>query len=155
MGRFALLNLESTCGNLLGKRHCRQPWAGRKTALPSGSMNSPCRALALFGNPFRPFAPLLGALGKPMRKFQDLRAMSMTNNERTRSAIPHQSIRILSCPCRFFSPWRQKNNRPARREKKTIRRIRHGVARAIEDLRRMRLSLVPHPDSGNRLLPGM
>ena len=38
------------------------------------------------------------------RKFQDLRAMSMTKNKRAKAAIPHQDMRILSCPAWFSSP---------------------------------------------------
>ena len=38
------------------------------------------------------------------RKFQDLRAISMTRNERIRAAIPHQGTRTLSSLARFFLP---------------------------------------------------
>jgi hypothetical protein len=42
--------------------------------------------------------------GKPIRNFQDLRTMSMTKNERTSAAIPHQGIRILNRSVRFSLP---------------------------------------------------
>jgi hypothetical protein len=44
--------------------------------------------------------------------------MSMTNNNGTRVAIPHQDIRNLSCPDRFFSPRRSTDAKVVRREKK-------------------------------------
>jgi hypothetical protein len=88
-------------------------------------------------------------------KFQDLRAMSMTKNERIRAAIPHQGERTLNSHARFFLPRGNKMLKLIRRESTGIRRIRHGFARAIEDLRGMRLSLVPRPDSRERVLQGM
>jgi hypothetical protein len=92
--------------------------------------------------------------GQPS-KFQDLRAMSMTKNERIRAAIPHQGERTLSSHARFFLPRGNKMLKLSRRESTGIRRIRHGFARAFEDLRGMRLSLVPRPDSRERVLQGM
>jgi hypothetical protein len=88
-------------------------------------------------------------------KFQDLRAMSMTRNERIRLAIPHQGTRPLSSIGRFFLPRGNKITNELRREKTRTGRIRHGIARAFEDLRGVRLSLVPRPDPGECLLQGM
>jgi hypothetical protein len=84
--------------------------------------------------------------------FQDLRAMSMTKNERIRAAIPHQGTRILSSHARFFLPWGNRLSKQNPRERTGNWRIRHGIARAIENLRGMRLSLVPRPDPRERLL---
>lgn len=80
------------------------------------------------------------------RKFQDLRAMSMTRNERTQVAILHQNIRILSSRSLFSSPRRNALIRLSRRERTISRRVRHGIARSIENLRELRLSLVPRPN---------
>src|ERR1035437_6554634 len=84
-------------------------------------------------------------VGQP-RKFRDLRAMSMTKNERIRAAIPHQGTRTLSSYARFFLPRGDKMLKQSRRERTGIWRFRHGIARAIENLRGVRLSLVPRPD---------
>jgi len=87
--------------------------------------------------------------------FQYLRAKSMTKNERAKAAIPHQGIRILSCSAWFSSPRGKTDNKEVRREKTQLRRNSHGIVRAIESLRRVRLSLVPRPDSRHCLLPGV
>jgi hypothetical protein len=80
--------------------------------------------------------------------------MNMTHNEGGQPAIFYQGIRIL----RSFGwpPLRQqtKISKKRRRVTKTIRRS-HGFVRAIEDLRRLRLSLVPKPDSRECLLQGV
>ena len=86
------------------------------------------------------------------RSFQDLRAMSMTKDERTWVAIPHKGKRDLSCRTRFSSPRGTAVHRIGRRAKTRTRRNRHGFARAIEDLRGVRLSLVPCPDPRECLL---
>ena len=59
-------------------------------------------------------------------------------------AIPNQNIRNLSCSARLFSPCQQAESADSWREKKE-RRNRHGSARAIEDLRRVRQFVVPRP----------
>ena len=58
--------------------------------------------------------------------------MSMTKNERTRPAIPHQGIRILSCGVRFSLPRGMDVKNKSRREIEYLRRSSHGIARAIE-----------------------
>ena len=86
------------------------------------------------------------------RKFQNLRAINMTKNERAQAAIPHQDTRILSCPARPFLP-RGAFNTNSRRDLHHLRRISHGIARAIEGLRGLRLPLVSGPNSRKCLLP--
>jgi len=81
--------------------------------------------------------------------------MSMTQGESKRLAIPHQGIRTLSSHACFSSPRGKMLTKQNRREKEHLRRLRHGVARAIEDLRRVRMSLVPLPNTGKRLLQRM
>ena len=88
------------------------------------------------------------------RKFQDLRVTNMTKNERAPAAIPHQDMRNLRSPAWLSVPRGAQNNR-GRRELLQTRRNRHGFARAIENLRGVRLSLVPRPDSRECLLPGV
>jgi hypothetical protein len=88
-------------------------------------------------------------------KFQNLRAMSMTKNERIPEAIPHQGTRTLNSFTRFFLTRGNKTLKQVRREKTRRWRIRHGFARAIENLRGVRLSLVPRPDPRECLLQGM
>ncbi|MGO9636975.1 MAG: hypothetical protein ACLPXT_13135 [Terracidiphilus sp.] len=88
-------------------------------------------------------------------KFQILRAMSMTNNERIPEAIPHQGARTLSSRNRFFLTRGNKTFVQIRREKTRTWRFRHGVARAFENLRGVRLSLVPRPNPRECVLQGM
>jgi len=93
--------------------------------------------------------------GKLVEKFQDLRAMSMTSNERRQTAILHQNIRILSSRSWFSSPRRTALTRLIRREQTTSWRIRHGIVCSIEDLRGLWLPLVSSPDPGHCLLQGV
>jgi hypothetical protein len=88
-------------------------------------------------------------------KFQDLRAVVMTENKRAQAAIPHQDMRNLSCLAWFSSPRGTTSSKKLRRAMKLIRRNSHGNARAIEDLRGVRLSLVPHPDPRECVLQGV
>src|SRR5271157_1916251 len=81
--------------------------------------------------------------------------MSMTKNEGTQAAIPHQDTRNLSCRAWFSSPRGKTMKKQSRREKTRTRRFSHGIARAIESLRGLRLSLVPRPDPGECVLPGV
>jgi hypothetical protein len=81
--------------------------------------------------------------------------MSMTKNERTQAAIPHQDMRNLSCRARFSSPRGTAVENKSRRELARIRRISHGNARAIEGLRGVRLSLVPRPNPWECVLQTM
>jgi hypothetical protein len=83
---------------------------------------------------------------KPVKKFQDLRAVVMTKNKRAQAAIPHQGRRNLSCLAWFSSPRGTTSTTKVRREMKQKWRISHGNARAIESLRELRLSLVPHTE---------
>ena len=76
----------------------------------------------------------------------------MTGNKRKQAAIPHQDTRNLSCRTWFSSPRGATSITKVRREKKRMRRISHGCARAIESLRGVWLPLVPGPDSGERVL---
>ena len=81
--------------------------------------------------------------------------MVMTTNKRAQAAIPHQDRRNLSCLAWFSSPRGTTSTTKLRREMKQARRIGHGNARAIEDLRGVRLSLVPFPNSRKCVLQGV
>ncbi len=117
-----------------------------------------------------PKALCRGVQGRPLRKFRDLRAMSMTKNERRRAArtvfqetcsrlqlagwlrlgvaaigktlLPHQDTRNLSSRARFSPPRGTTTVKQIRREMTRTGRLGHGIARAIESLRGLRLSLV-------------
>src|SRR5271157_3584687 len=93
-------------------------------------------------------------VGQPL-KFQNLRAKSMTRNERIRAAVPHQGARTLRSRTRYFLTRGNKTLIQGRREKTRTWRFRHGFARAVENLRRVRVSLVSRPDPGERVLQGM
>jgi hypothetical protein len=155
IARFSLLHTERACGNFSGFVPLPKNRIGAFFAFRIWQSTTPRRAYLRMGIPLRPCALLTGALGKSVRNFQDLRAMSMTTNKRTRTAIPHQNIRNLSCCSGFYSPWRPFDTNPDHREKKALRRKSHGVARAIEDLRGMRLALVPLPVRRECLLQGV
>jgi hypothetical protein len=89
-------------------------------------------------------------------KFQDLRAMGLIDNKRAETVIPQQDERILSCIAWFSTPRKSIEIKNIGRERTQQRwRNNHGSARAIENLRGVRLSLVSHPDSRECLLPGV
>jgi hypothetical protein len=79
----------------------------------------------------------------------------MTENKRKQAAIPHQDTRNLSCRTWFSSPRGATSITKSHREKKRMRRISHGCARAIESLRGVWLPLVQGPNSGERVLQGL
>ena len=125
------------------------------------------------------------------REFRDLRAMSMTKNERRRAAraflqftgsclqsfgwvfreerasrrlqamcnaigdplLLHQDRRNLRSRARFFLTGGIPTSKKVRRELTRRWRFSHGIARAIEGLRRVRKSLVSRPDPREYLLP--
>jgi hypothetical protein len=106
-----------------------------------------------------PLTPVCGIRGRITEgqcgRFQNLRAMSMTVNETTREAIPHQGTRILSCLATFSLPHESATNKRIRWEIKPRGTKGHGIARALENLRGVRLSLVPRPNRGECLLRAM
>lgn len=71
------------------------------------------------------------------------------------SLLPHQDIRSLSSHTRFSPPRGISSKKQIRRVLTRTRRFRHGIARAIEGLRGVRLSLVPCPDPGECVLQRM
>ena len=90
--------------------------------------------------------------GRPMRNFQDLRVMSMTKTRECRRQSPNQGTRILSCGIWFSLPRGNEVNKKVRREIEVSRRSIDGIARAIESLRGVRMSLVPRPNNRECLL---
>jgi hypothetical protein len=95
-------------------------------------------------------------MGNPEREFQILRADIMSKNKRSQAAVPHQDVRILSCFAWFFSPRGTAVTKNIRRERtQKQRRNVHGIARAIENLRGVRMPLVPRPNSCKCLLSGL
>jgi hypothetical protein len=76
----------------------------------------------------------------------------MTSTVRAFVATVHGGNRTAGATARLLSPRLTEDQKLNEREKATFGGIGHGSVRAIEDLRGMRLSLVPRPDSENRLL---
>lgn len=150
--RLALLNLVLVCGNFQQKRSWLLGGAGRYF-VPIWRFLNVCRgsSLSIRRSHFRARSSPLPRL-RPLRIFQGLRAMSMTTNKGTRTAIPHRDTRNLSCRTRLSSPRRTTSCIKLPRDTTELRRIRHGCARAIENLRRVRLSLVPSPHHRECLL---
>jgi hypothetical protein len=114
------------------------------------------------GGEIRPVSPapiaraLKGGIDKPVGKFQDLRAVVMTiRNKRAQAAVPHQVTRNLSCLAWFSSPRGITCKTRIRRETKHTWRISHGNARSFENLRGLRLPLVPATNAGKHLLQGL
>ena len=87
--------------------------------------------------------------------FQDLRTMGPMSNKRAKTVIPQQDRRILSCLAWLSIPREITEITHNQRERTQLWRQSHGSARAIENLRGVRLSLVSHPDSRECLLPGV
>jgi hypothetical protein len=85
-----------------------------------------------------------GVQGGPMEKLHDLRANVVTKNKRTQAASPDRDRKDLSCLAWFSLPRGTATTTRVRREKKELRRKRHGSARAIEDLRGLRKPFLPH-----------
>ena len=90
-------------------------------------------------------------LRQAVRNFHDLRDDSMTLYEGIRRNLPHRDTRIPNRSALFLSPrHKQKNNQKSR---DLLGRTSHGVARATESLRELRLSLVPRFEPRKCLLP--
>ncbi len=109
----------------------------------------------LFSSHLRRKASFRRVCGDPERKFQDLRAMSMTKKRESEGGNPPSGRKNPELLCLVLSTPREKRCKEFRRDKMRIRRISHGNARATENLRRVRMSLVPCPGSRHCLLPGM
>jgi len=92
-----------------------------------------------------------GVCGRLREIFQDLRVDSMTQNEGNCRSILHRGTRIPNRPATFFSP--RHNKKINENSRVCLGRTSHGVARATESLRRLRLSLVPRPEPLQCLLP--
>jgi hypothetical protein len=85
-----------------------------------------------------------------VRDFQDLCAVIITTNQGARSAIPHQ-VENLSCRTGL-----SRTRGPAKLVPGTERRrIGRGIARASENLRKLRLLLVSQSRRAERLLQGL
>jgi hypothetical protein len=154
LSRFALLNplpaVEISRETFL----CRKAEAG--AVLPSSAATEQLsEGENLSGYLILPQALNKGAQGTAGNGNSRICAMYMTKNEKTRAAIPHQDARNLSSRSRFFLPRGNRMSKQGRRETTEKRRIRHGIARALENLRGVRLSLVPRPNPGECLLQGM
>ena len=89
--------------------------------------------------------------GKPEQSFHDLRAIVMTLQRGTWKAFPSSGQQNPELPALvLYIPRKKERERP--RATKDPRRDSHGSARARKNLRRVRMSLVPRPYSGERLL---
>lgn len=94
-------------------------------------------------------------VSKLMWVFQNLCVMNEFTITGEPTANGHQAARNL-CRRLCLSPYRGcASNKSLRRERTVIRRKQDGIARTTEDLRGMRLSLVPPRNPGERLLPPM
>jgi hypothetical protein len=76
----------------------------------------------------------------------------MTKVSRAKLAIAYQGGRTLHATAWLLSLRQTENKRLIRRKKAFAWGMRYGIARIFEDLRRVRMSLVPRLESTNRLL---
>jgi len=152
--RFALLNPLPAVGISRETLRCRKVEAGE--VLPSSAAKEQLPESEI-SPAFSSLPPSAHERRRGMAGHGNSRicAMNMTTNGRIRAAIPHQDARNLRSRFRFFLPRGEKISKQSRRETTGTRRIRHGIARALENLRGVRLSLVPRPDPGECLLQGM
>lgn len=81
--------------------------------------------------------------------------IQMTYNETRQKAIPHQDNRSLSGPAGSCRRGRPAINKKQWRHATLSRRFRHGIVRAIEGLRGVRLPLVPGPGTQQCVLQEM
>ena len=153
VSRLALLNPVMVCGNLLRNVSLPIQRNGRCSALFGPSMNKTPELRTVAAYPHAASGRYAETSGADQTgEFQNLRAMSMTTNERSRPAIPHQGARNLSSRAWISLPRGRTATNESRRELAGRRRTRHGIARAIEGLRGVRLPLVPDPGSRQRVL---
>jgi hypothetical protein len=79
----------------------------------------------------------------------------MTITARAQTASAHQGTRTLSAAAWLLSPRLTAIRKLNEREKAIIWGIGHGIVRATKNLRGLRMSLVPPPRSGDRILQSM
>jgi hypothetical protein len=79
----------------------------------------------------------------------------MTKTKGKRQDLLHQDTRNLSSLACFLSPRRKQESKQYRREVVALEKTSHGVVRAIESLRRLRMSLVPRLEPWECLLPAV
>jgi hypothetical protein len=90
---------------------------------------------------------------KTCETFQYLRTIVTTINKGTQAAIPHRDVRSPICLVWFSSPRGKSMTTNYRRAHDEGWRMGHGSARAIENLRGLRQSFLPRPNSRKHLLP--
>ncbi len=152
---FDLLNRILTWGNPLGSVLSLTPWTEVKACPLRLRLNIAGETSMHSAFPFPHYGGLLGAGYKSNKHSRICAPKVMTENKRTQAAIPHQDTRNLSCPAWFSTPRGTTCSKKFRREKNDMRRIGHGSARAIENMRRVWLPLVSGPDSKDSLLRTM
>lgn len=89
---------------------------------------------------------LNGSAGRQCGTTSICALLVMTSNESKRRAFPHRDARIPSRIRRFRLPRPNQKTPTMSRDMHDTRRIRHGIARAIESLRRVWMPLVPHSE---------
>ena len=89
------------------------------------------------------------------RRFRDLRAENMTDINRPSVAYLLTGRESLGHIASINSPRTGTSSKRVRRAGTHYGEKSHGIARAFESLRGMRLPLVPFPGSADGLLPGV
>ena len=92
---------------------------------------------------------------RPSEDFQYLCTNVMKTNKGTQAAIPHRDTRSSISLAWLSIPRGQSNSTNNRRAHIELRRIGHGSARAIKNLRGLRQPFLPLPNSEQDLLPGL
>ena len=126
--------------------HFQQPMKiHRRTHLPSGQ-GIPCLFLARLAR-LRRAAPVAGIPESARLQHDDQSQTASSNHQ-----IGHQNPRLLNCG---LLPRRTTSTKKVRWAGPIMEKRSHGIARAIESMRRMRLPLVTCPEPGDGLLPGV
>ena len=81
--------------------------------------------------------------GAPVLSSQILRAKNMTNKHRQTGSRKYRAVKSPGCMARVLQPRASIVSGTDGRETWKQRRSRHGIARSIEDLRELRLLVVP------------
>jgi hypothetical protein len=107
--------------------------------------------MPLLANPRRHFGNMPQANPSSYSRFCAFNMMTITARAQTANA--HRGTRTPSAAGWLLSPRLTEIRKLNEREKATIWGISHGIVRAIENLRGLRMPLVSRPGAGDCLLP--
>jgi len=156
INRLALLKLAQVCGDCRGYASNVQSNEGCRFASSVTGNRMRCRGLQgpiiVLICHLRAYADVPGDL---VELFQNLRDKLHDSKHKNPGGKHKSGHKTPESPTWFRLPRQTENKKLNRRERVLIRRNRHGIARATEGLRRLRLPMVPGSDTGDRILQGL